>query len=338
MAAQKNLDDQLETAAELLSEGKLDEARAILEAALVTDPEEPAIHVLLAQVGATTGDFEAAQEGYEKALALDPEYFEALYGLAQLVAAEGVLDEAERIAGKAMDAAEEEDEFVDAILLRTEILLGLDDDEAAVETLESLPDGIDLPDPEQHLRAGGCFYELEDFENATAHYAAAAKLLPEDADAHHGVGLCADAVGDLPARDAAWARVRKIDLAQEAPPWSITTDALEKEVDTVIGELPHRMKALLANVPVVVDDYPSETLVKDGVDPRLLGLFDGTPFPEQGMGAAPSLQQIFLFRRNIERDAHHAEEVRQEIRVTLLHEAGHFFGLDEDDLAALNLD
>ena len=338
MAAQSNLDDQLESAAELLTDGKLEEARQILEAAQLTDPEEPAVHILLAQIGATGGDFEAAQASYEKALAIDPEYFEALYGLGQLIAAEGELDEAERIVARAMDAAEEEDEFVDALLLRCEIQLGLDDEEAAAETLAELPDAVDLPDPEQHLRAGGCYYELEDFEHAATHYAAAAKIAPEDAAAHHGVGLCADALGDLPARDAAWAKVRKLDLAEPEPPWSISTDALEKEVDAVLGELPSRMKALLANVPVVVDDYPSETLLKDGVDPRLMGLFDGTPFPEQGVGAAPSLQQILLFRRNIERDAHHPDEVRHEIRVTLLHEAGHFFGLDEEDLAALNLD
>ncbi len=338
MAAQSTLDDQLETAAELLTDGKLDEARQVLEAAQLTDPEEPAIYILLAQVGATGGDFEAAQASYEKALAIDPAYFEALYGLGQLIAAEGELDEAERIVGRAMDAAEEEDEFVDALLLRAEIQLGLDDEESAAETLAELPDAVDLPDPEQHLRAGGCFYELESFVEAAKHYANAAKLTPEEPAAHHGVGLCADALGDFKARDAAWAKVRTLDLAAPEPPWSITADALEKEVNAVLGEMPTRMKALLANVPVVVDDYPSETLLKDGVDPRLLGLFDGTPFPEQGVGAAPNLQQIFLFRRNIERDAHHPDEVRHEIRVTLLHEAGHFFGLDEDDLAALNLD
>ena len=55
-------------------------------------------------------------------------------------------------------------------------------------------------------------------------------------------------------------------------------------------------------------------------------------------GQPPHLECVLLFKRNIERDARTVEEVDQEIRTTLLHETGHFFGLDEEDLEGLGLD
>jgi predicted Zn-dependent protease with MMP-like domain len=56
------------------------------------------------------------------------------------------------------------------------------------------------------------------------------------------------------------------------------------------------------------------------------------------MGGQPQLTQILLFRKNLERAAHSAEELAEEIRITLLHETGHFFGMSEEDLAEVGLD
>ncbi len=110
-------------------------------------------------------------------------------------------------------------------------------------------------------------------------------------------------------------------------------------VEQAIAKLPPRCKSLLENVPIVVEDYPSEPLVRDGVDPRVLGLFVGQPFPAQStLGPPPSLTQILLFQRNIEREAATPEAAEEEILITLLHEIGHFFGMDEEDLEELGLD
>ena len=55
------------------------------------------------------------------------------------------------------------------------------------------------------------------------------------------------------------------------------------------------------------------------------------------LGATPQLTQILLFRRNLERVAQDEEELREEIRTTLLHETGHFFGMSEKDLDEVGL-
>ena len=81
----------------------------------------------------------------------------------------------------------------------------------------------------------------------------------------------------------------------------------------------------------------SDDIIADGFDPRLLGLFQGTPMPEDG-ALAPSVTNILLFKRNLERFAEDEEHLAEEVRITVLHETAHYFGLDEDDLAAIGLD
>src|SRR5206468_13037907 len=96
---------------------------------------------------------------------------------------------------------------------------------------------------------------------------------------------------------------------------------------------------LLENVPILITDLPVRGDVEQGLDPRLVGLFSGTPHPEaSSLGAGPQLTQILLFRKNLERVASDVDELRDEIRTTLLHETGHFFGMSEDDLEAVGLE
>ena len=70
-----------------------------------------------------------------------------------------------------------------------------------------------------------------------------------------------------------------------------------------------------------------------------VGVFSGTPHPEAGtgLGGQPGLTQIVLFRRNLESTGTEPDELREEVRVTLLHEAGHFFGLSDRELEEMGL-
>jgi predicted Zn-dependent protease with MMP-like domain len=119
-------------------------------------------------------------------------------------------------------------------------------------------------------------------------------------------------------------------------PFSLSDERMEALVEEVLGELPERARELLANVPIVVEPRPTRALVQEGMDPRLLGLFSG-PDVNEGRDA-PTLQQITLYARNLERASASLEDLEEEIRLTLLHETGHFFGLDEEALRDLDLD
>jgi predicted Zn-dependent protease with MMP-like domain len=92
-------------------------------------------------------------------------------------------------------------------------------------------------------------------------------------------------------------------------------------------------------VPILVADLPARDEVEKGLDPRLLGLFAGLAYPDaSSLGGQPQLTQILLFRKNLERVARDENDLREQIRITLLHETGHFFGMSEDDLADVGLE
>ncbi len=333
-----DINTQLEAGWKQLDEGKLVEARATAEAALTADRDSPEAYTLRGAVAAAEGDLEAAYAAYERAMALDATYVEPRLLCAELAAVEGDGERARELCDEALDLAEEEDEFLDALLLKAEVELGDEDPDAAAATLSELPP-VDLPTASHHMRAAECFLELDDLDAAEQHFSAALKLEPDSADALYGLGLCAEARGDAAAQKNHFRQVAALDRKEEPAPWTVSADRLEELVESVLKELPERARTLLGNVPILVEDYPSDALLDDGLDPRLLGLFTGTPFPEQSsMGAPPHLEGVLLFRRNIERLARSAEEMEEQIRITLLHETGHFFGMDEEDLAELGLD
>jgi predicted Zn-dependent protease with MMP-like domain len=104
----------------------------------------------------------------------------------------------------------------------------------------------------------------------------------------------------------------------------------EDVVRAALDELPPKLARALENVAVVVEDENPE-------DPDLFGLYHGVPLPERGSGYAGQLpDKISIYRLPLE-DAygHDPEELREEIRITVLHELAHYFGIDEDRLDEL---
>lgn len=124
-------------------------------------------------------------------------------------------------------------------------------------------------------------------------------------------------------------------------------DAFDALLEEIIAELPEALQEKLEEVPLVVEDYPSLELLDElGIDPQeddLCGLHSGIPLTQRSVDHSGVLpEQIMIFREPImaiagTRNAlgRKREELRHEIRVTLLHELGHHFGLDEDDLERL---
>jgi predicted Zn-dependent protease with MMP-like domain len=99
-------------------------------------------------------------------------------------------------------------------------------------------------------------------------------------------------------------------------------------VQEALDSLPADLAAGLRNVAIVVEDENRE-------DPDLYGLFDGIPLTEGGPQPGELPNRIAIYRRPLEADFADVDELRDEIRVTVLHELGHYFGLDEDRLAEL---
>ena len=85
----------------------------------------------------------------------------------------------------------------------------------------------------------------------------------------------------------------------------------------------------LTNGAIIVEDLPAKEAESEGL---LLGLFHGVPRTEKSIFSSSPPDRIFLYQRNIEAVCANKTEVRRQIRATLLHEVGHYFGLTEDEL------
>ncbi len=102
----------------------------------------------------------------------------------------------------------------------------------------------------------------------------------------------------------------------------------EDQVRTALDELPPHIAEALKNVAVVVEDENPE-------DPDLFGLYHGVPLPERGDMSGMLPDKISIYRIPLEESFSDPKELREEIRITVLHELAHYFGLDEDRIAEL---
>jgi tetratricopeptide (TPR) repeat protein len=323
---------------ELLRKNDLDGARKAAEEARQLDPRSGEPVTLLGAITAASGDVDGALELYRRAVQIDPEFVAPLIYAAEIQAFEREeYEEALRLVGRALDSAEEEEDFVDALLLKAEICLAQGDAEAAAQALDELPP-TQLPDATLEARAGRAYLDLGELEAAEDHFQQAIVLDPKNADAYHGLGMVYEEQDDTRAMVKAWLRVRELDLEDVGVPWTMTQDEFEGIGERALEELPERIAKLLENVPIVAADYPSIEIVAEGNDPRMLGFFSGVPYPEKShLGGAPHLDCVFLYKLNIERMAKDREEATKEVRITLLHETGHFFGLSEEELEEMGL-
>lgn len=124
------------------------------------------------------------------------------------------------------------------------------------------------------------------------------------------------------------------------PPWKQLAGLAESEVESTLRKLPRQLLARARALPITYEPFPNDDLVADGIEPDTLGLFVGGEYAEEGHFPIPS--QIILFLENmwlmIEDEGGGEKEFRHEVRTTLLHELGHYLGLDEGDLEERGLE
>ena len=108
-------------------------------------------------------------------------------------------------------------------------------------------------------------------------------------------------------------------------------------VERALDGLPPELSSLLDNVAIVVEDWPKRSTqpAAGGRGDALYGLYEGVPLTERGdsyYGVLPD--RITIFRGSLERDFR-ADELEEQVRITVVHEIAHFFGFDEERLEEL---
>jgi predicted Zn-dependent protease with MMP-like domain len=118
--------------------------------------------------------------------------------------------------------------------------------------------------------------------------------------------------------------------------WNWLLATARQEVEQTVANLPPDLRLHAETVPVTFESWPSEELIADGWEEDLLGMYVGDPLGTSEASGAP--RQILLFLENLW-DFAEGDPVgyQEEVRITYIHEFGHFLGLDEDELAERGL-
>jgi predicted Zn-dependent protease with MMP-like domain len=120
----------------------------------------------------------------------------------------------------------------------------------------------------------------------------------------------------------------------------MTHEEVRKEVAAVLDRLPRRFREQLRNVEFVVEERPSADLLRsEGLDPdfdTLYGIYQGVPLPDRSSLDPPLLpDKITIFAEPLLEDFADPADLREEIRITVVHEIAHYFGMEEEEVEDL---
>lgn len=182
------------------------------------------------------------------------------------------------------------------------------------------------------------------FEDSRVAALRALRADPQNPEAYHVRAMLRERRADLPGADRDFLRAGRLDPDGFPRPERLTDAMITAIVDEAKRALHPSIRTYLDQVAFMVEEVPSEDLCREFDPPALpgeiLGYFSGAALSDRTSDdpwtQLPST--IVLFRRNLERIARDREHLIEELRVTVLHEVGHFLGLDEDDLEARGLD
>ena len=124
-----------------------------------------------------------------------------------------------------------------------------------------------------------------------------------------------------------------------------TRENFDKQLDRVVAELPAQVRGLLDDVPLHVEDFPSDDVMDEfGLEyiDDLCGLHSGIPLTQRSIEHSANLPDVVtIYREGIlsaaadENGRIRPKELRRQIRITILHEIGHHYGMTEEQLKEL---
>jgi predicted Zn-dependent protease with MMP-like domain len=119
----------------------------------------------------------------------------------------------------------------------------------------------------------------------------------------------------------------------------VRRDRFERHVADALASIPRRFRDALRNIAIVVEEEPDPALLDEmGIEPpdTLLGLYQGTPLTERHWGHGNALpDRVIIFQGPHERDAGDEDDLIIAIGETLIHEIGHYFGMSEEEIEAI---
>lgn len=112
----------------------------------------------------------------------------------------------------------------------------------------------------------------------------------------------------------------------------------EALVEEAVSDLPQFFQEKLENIAIIVEDLPPAEIQEKYPGQVLLGLYQGVPKPERSVWSyQPYPDMISIYQRNIEYIARSHQEIVDQVRKTVMHEIGHYFGFGEEELEDMGL-
>ena len=208
--------------------------------------------------------------------------------------------------------------------------------EALARAVKDEPDDVDF---RTHLALAQ--YRCCEFERARDTLSKTLELPDPIGDSFWVYGLLLEREGKYEQADSAFAEAERLDPERLPAPPRMTEEEFKQEVIEAGKELPEEFRKHLDEIPTRIQPLPTDEQLAEDDPPfepdGLLGLFVGVPLGERLDGAVSLPPQIVLFQRNLERDCKSREQLREQIQITVWHELGHYLGLDEDELEAIDL-
>ncbi|MAE96907.1 MAG: hypothetical protein CL910_19845 [Deltaproteobacteria bacterium] len=336
--------DCLDQAMEASHGGRTEEALAWLEEALKAHPGGAEAHNGRGEILWDEGKIEEALYQFELASMADPKFLTAHLNRAELLIEElGEFEQAiqqcdQLLSGSGelprLDGATEGEVYY----LKSKALFYLDDLPGSLFLVRrALQTGGDVA--VYRAFEGQIEFELGQFGEARRHLDHAVALDPESSHAVYHLGLVLERLGHEEDARRAFQQAHALDSDHFPLPTAVAGDEFEQVAAEALADLPRSIREYVENVPCLVHDFPSEELVVDeNVSPQILGLFIGVPRTEAAATAqARDMDQVILFKKNLEKVCRTRAELIEQIQITVKHEIGHYLGLDEDDLERLGL-
>jgi len=346
--------DCLDQAMEASYSGRVDEALAWLDEALRANPAGAEAHNGRGEILWDEGRVEDALYEFERAVAVDPKFATAYLNRIELLVEEvGEFETAleacdELLTG--LPALPRLDRPLQAELyyLKAKALFYRDDLEgAAFLVRRALKAGGEQPTYSGF--EGHVLFEMGAYSEARRVLERAVACEPDSPHIVYSLALVlerqafeaegSEAEEIRAQADSAFERANALDPIQFPVPVSTDFDFFQAAIDEALDNLPRSIRDYIANVPILVEDFPSlEWVANERLSPQLLGLFMGVPRTEAALTEqVPDLDRIVLFKGNLEKICRDREELIEQVQVTVRHEIGHYLGLDENDLERLGL-
>jgi len=336
--------DCLDQAMEASHGGRTEEALAWLDEALLAHPDGAEAHNGRGEILWDEGKVDEALHEFARSLNADPKFTTAHLNRVELLVEDiGAYEQAvlfidELLGGNPELPRLDRSTQAEIHYLKAKAVFYLDDLEGALflvrRSLKTLGD-IAI----YRAFEGQILFELGRFDDARRALTAATALDPESGHAIYHLALVEERLGEDEAAEASFERANALDPDHYPLPTRVEEEFFHRVAAEALQNLPRSIREYIADVPVLVEDYPSEALLAEhNISPQILGLYLGVPRTEAEVSnPAEDLTRVILFKKNLEKICCDRDDLIEQIQVTVRHEVGHHLGLSEEDLERLGL-